>query len=148
MTRTLSEDEVKRLVEVAKESRDFAMAFKSVTRVGASVLAEGGEVFGGCNVDGVASGQGTCAERSAVNHAVAHGKYRFSGLCTYGDDLCWPCGDCLQYALMFCQVTGGDIQVVVAAENRPPRFSSVKELLPHGFMTKQFGDRLKEYFLN
>ncbi len=141
----LEEKEIAELIKVAKETREFAMAFKSITKVGASVLSSDGEIFGGCNIDGVSSGQGSCAERTALTHAVAHGKYRIRALCTYGETERLPCGDCLQFALMFCQISGGDMVVVVASGEKEYEITSVKTLLPRGFETEKFRETLAGY---
>lgn len=140
----LSEEQVAQLVGAAKASRGKAMAFKSKLAWGASVLTEEGKVYGGCNIDGIISDEGMCAERVAINHAVTHGHYRFSAICLYGQELGVPCGSCLQYALMFCQIKGGNIPVVMAQESGAYEISSVKQLLPRGYETRVFGEELRD----
>ena len=43
--------------------------------VGAAVLTKNGNIYQGCNTESVISGMGMCAERSAIDHAVACGEY-------------------------------------------------------------------------
>ncbi len=64
---------------------------------GAAVLTEKGNIYQGCNVESVISGMGTCAERSAIDHAVAHGEYGFKAVAIIsklGEPI-KPCGMCL-----------------------------------------------------
>ncbi len=59
------------LIQAAK--RGMANAYCPVTGfpVGAAVLTAAGNIYQGCNVQSVISGMGVCAERSAIDHAVA-----------------------------------------------------------------------------
>ena len=42
--------------------------------VGAAVLTEDEEIYGGCHVESGVSGLGVCAERCAIHHAVLQEK--------------------------------------------------------------------------
>jgi cytidine deaminase len=70
-------------------------------KVGAAVFAEDDHVYEGCNVESWVSGLGTCAERSAINHAVLHGNRKIKELAVVMDanpeSEPRPCGGCLQY---------------------------------------------------
>jgi cytidine deaminase len=85
-------------------------------KVGAAVLGEGGQVYEGCNVESWVSGLGTCAERSAINHAVLHGNRKIKELAVVmnansgGEPR--PCGACLQYISDFS--ANPQIKVVMA----------------------------------
>lgn len=141
----LTESEIKQLIEVARETRGRAMTYKSKLAWGASVLTEDGRVFGGCNIDGIISDEGLCAERVAMNHAVAHGHYHLRAVCLFGEELGVPCGRCLQYSLMFCQIKGADIAVLMAQGDGGYEISSVKQLLPRGYETKVFKEELQGF---
>lgn len=142
----LNDLEIKQLIEVAKGAQEKAMVYKSRLAWGASVLTENGKVFGGCNIDGIISDEGICAERAAMDHAVVHGNYHLKAICLFGQDLGVPCGRCLQYALIFCQIRGEDVPVVMAQANGDGyEVSSVKQLLPKGYETKVFMEELRSY---
>jgi len=110
-------------------------------KFGAAVLAEDGEIYGGCNVESWVSGLGICAERCAINHAVLHGnrKIKEIAIVTYADGQCEPipCGACLQYISDFTE--NPKIKIVMAkAEKGRILFETVKvktleELLPCPF---------------
>lgn len=89
-------------------------------KVGAAVLAEDGQVYGGCNVESWVSGLGTCAERCAINHAVLHGnrKIRELAVVMNASSGCEPrpCGACLQYLSDFS--ANPHIKVVMAKAER------------------------------
>lgn len=84
--------------------------------VGAAVIAENGQAYEGCNVESWVSGLGTCAERSAINHAVLHGYRKISMLALVIDARAKnpprPCGACLQYISDFS--VSPDIKVIMA----------------------------------
>ena len=61
----------KRMLEAAMETMKNAYVLRGYS-VGAAVLGEDGEIYEGCNVESAVSGLGTCAERSAIDHAVLH----------------------------------------------------------------------------
>lgn len=85
-------------------------------KVGAAVFAEDGQVYEGCNVESWVSGLGTCAERSAVNHAVLHGNRKIKEIAVVMDadsrSELRPCGACLQYISDFS--ASPQVKVVMA----------------------------------
>ncbi|MEM2202309.1 MAG: cytidine deaminase [Candidatus Bathyarchaeia archaeon] len=109
--------------------------------VGAAVLAEDGEIYGGCNVESWVSGLGICAERNAINHAITHGNKKIREIAVVADakstDEIKPCGACLQYILDFAE--SPEIKIVMAkVESAQVLFETVKiktlrELLPEPF---------------
>jgi cytidine deaminase len=110
-------------------------------RVGAAVLAEDREIYGGCNVESWISGLGICAERCAINHAVLHGNRKIKKIAILVDADSQreprPCGACLQYIYDFTK--NPKIKIVTAkAEKGRILFETVKvktlgELLPYPF---------------
>lgn len=142
--RPLTKAQVQKLIAVAKKTRDFAFCHRSNHKMGASVLIADGSVFGGCNVESVISGLGECAERCAINNAVANGKYDIRAICCVDKVLTPPCGACLQYMMLFAQATGQDIIVVKADAAGRYVISSLYALLPDGYRTKHVR-RIREY---
>lgn len=67
-------------------------------RVGACIEAEDGALFGGCNVENLAFGSTICAEMNVISAMIAAGKrsIKLVAIVGSGDQLCFPCGACLQ----------------------------------------------------
>jgi cytidine deaminase len=86
------------LVEAATRARDRAYAPYSNYQVGAAVLAPGGAIFAGCNVENASYGLALCAERSAIAHLIAAGHTRATAVAvvTAGPEPGRPCGLCRQ----------------------------------------------------
>jgi homotetrameric cytidine deaminase len=141
----LKETEIRKMIKVAALVRRNAFILHSSHRVGASVLTDSGEIYGGCNVQSVISGLGTCAERSAIDHAVSHGKYSFRAVCVIDEGHLPPCGACLQYMLLFSQVAGKDIQIVCADTKGRYRIYALSKLLPLGYRTKRYLRKMRSY---
>ena len=142
----MSKEEIRKLIEEAKKAEKAAFIFKSNHNFGAAVMTTEGEIYGGCNVDGVISSQGMCAEMMAINHAVVHGKYNFRAMAVVDEeDFIWPCGACLQYLAQFYQTTGEEIVVVAAKEDGEYRTKTLSELLPEKYLSSSFGERLKQF---
>jgi cytidine deaminase len=105
----------KRLLEAATEVMKNAYVLRGYT-VGAAVLGEDGEIYEGCNVESVVSGLGTCAERSAIDHAVLHGNRKIKEVAMVMDvdkqGESRVCGACLQYIHDFAR--NATIKIVTA----------------------------------
>jgi cytidine deaminase len=117
-----------RLVRVARASRRRAYAPYSRYRVGAAVLAEDGSVYGGCNVENASSGLTQCAERVAIQTAVAAGRRRLAAVAVAGPPGVSPCGACRQVMEEF-----GVRTVVLASPGRRPAVLALRDLLPSPF---------------
>src|SRR5262245_50406405 len=83
---------------IASDASKNAYCPYSRFAVGAAVLTETGEIFGGCNVENSSFGLSICAERNAVFHAVAQGysKIKAVAIITEADSPTPPCGACRQ----------------------------------------------------
>ncbi|HPC34100.1 MAG TPA: cytidine deaminase [Candidatus Absconditabacterales bacterium] len=132
----LVEKEIKELIKVAKKTRKNAFSHRSMHKIGASVLTMDGKIFGGCNVESAISGLGTCAERCAVDNAVSHGHYELRAVCTVDAQLVPICGACLQYILLFSQVSDQDIWLISADLKGNYEIKTLSQLLPEGYKTK------------
>jgi cytidine deaminase len=119
------------LIVAAKSARENAHAAYSNFRVGASLRATSGRIFGGCNVENATYGLTVCAERVAIFKAISEGERGFDAIAVVTDTaaLTPPCGACRQLIWEFC----GDIPVILANLKGKVEIISMKELLPKPF---------------
>ncbi|MCB1043878.1 MAG: cytidine deaminase [Acidobacteria bacterium] len=129
------------LVKQAWQARKSAYAPYSGFRVGASVLTQNGQVFLGCNVEVASYGGTICAERVAINSAVAAGALNPGELMAVAvaadtDEPTAPCGICRQTIEEFANestliyMTRDGEHVSLQVKHR--------ELLPFSFNRRQF----------
>lgn len=128
-----------RLVQLALDMRQRAYVPYSHMAVGAALLSEDGQLFGGCNIENAAFSPTICAERCAVASAVAAGQRRFSAIAVAGgpQDLSeqlpqffYPCGVCRQVLAEFCTP---DFLVITVRSAADWQTLSLGELLAHSF---------------
>jgi len=124
-----------------------AYAVVSSFPVGAAVLTTTGNVFQGCNTESIISGMGVCAERSAIDHAVACGEYLFEAIAVTSEleAPIAPCGMCLQYIGEFSQVADRDIQILMIGATGEIRESSIRQMLPAIFGPLDLGLDVARY---
>ena len=104
----LDQTTLDKMIAAARQAMSRAHAPVSGFPVGAALLTASGEIFPGCNTESIIAGLGTCAERSAVDHAVIHGFKNFSAIMivsTKSDPL-YPCGACGSISLNSPNNTG------------------------------------------
>lgn len=84
-------------------AREMAHCPYSNFPVGALCVVEGGDVFTGCNVENISFGLTNCAERVAIQKAVASGYRKIKGVVVVADTkaLIMPCGACRQVMAEF-----------------------------------------------
>ena len=121
------------LVEMARTAAENAYAPYSGFRVGAVVVAEDGSQFSGANVENAAYPASSCAEATAINHAVASGVRKIVTVAVAcidapSVDASYPCGRCRQIMSEFDVET-----VLVSAGTGEHRTHTLDELLPHRF---------------
>ena len=119
------------LVAVAREARERAVAPFSNFKVGAALVAKGGRVYGGCNVENASYGLTVCAERVALLKALSEGERVFEMIAVVADtaDPTPPCGACRQILWEF----GGDLEVFLANLTEHKGTFKMKDLLPLPF---------------
>ena len=118
---------MKELIERAIEMARKAYAPYSRFQVGAAVLAESGEIYGGANVENASYGATVCAERSAIFAAVNAGERKLKAIAVTAT----PCGMCRQVMREFCDPES--FKVIVAKTADDDRVFTLEELLPESF---------------
>lgn len=92
------------LIDTAIKTREHAYAPYSNFKVGAGLLTENGNVYGGCNVENASFGATICAERGASMAAIAaEGKSEFKmiAIASSAEDPAPPCAICRQFLSEF-----------------------------------------------
>ena len=125
--------EIDRAVELAKQYRERAYAPYSGFAVGAALVAENGDVFGGANVENASYGLAICAERAAVVSAVSAGQRSFRAIAIAGPTTTTtvPCGACRQFMNEF----NPDLVVVYSTPDGIEE-TTLDKLLPNAFGPK------------
>lgn len=109
--------------------------------VGAALLCKDGSVYLGCNVENASYSATNCAERVAVQSAIAEGKRDFAAIAIaggkeiIGEEICPPCGICRQVLAEFCNP---DEFVVLLAKNNEFEEHLLRDILPLSFTNEQF----------
>lgn len=124
-------DVFRQLLNAADEAKEKAYSPYSRYKVGAALLAKGGEIITGCNVENAVYGLAQCAERAAVCTAVSRGyqpgDFEAIAIVANAPDFS-PCGSCRQVLHEF----GTDIKVIFSFEGEMV-IRPVSDLLPKGF---------------
>lgn len=125
-------EQLDQLTSAALEVRKNAYAPHSNFSVGAAVLAAGGQIYTGVNVENSSFGLTLCAERVAATAAVTAGSRAITAVAIATEGAHGPCGACRQFLFEFAV---GDMQVVLLDANDPKNaeYQSLNALLPHGF---------------
>ena len=134
----ITKEQENRLVKLAREAREKAYAPYSGYKVGAAALAESGKYYTGVNIENAAYTTALHAELAAVAAAVAAGERKFLSLAvvTENDPPPFPCAICRQGMAEFDQ---GEMLVIAANLAGKTRKTTLKELYPHPFGSRQLG---------
>lgn len=126
------------LLQAALRARDNAHAPYSGFKVGAALRCPDGSVFAGCNVENVASPEGTCAEAGAIAAMVAAGRTEIAEVLVVADgpQVIAPCGGCRQKLAEFAPPGAPVILADLAGERAR---STVGGLLPGAFTPEHLG---------
>lgn len=127
-------DELKELLEMARQAQAQAYAPYSRFRVGCVLIGESGALYKGCNVENGAYGSTICAERTAVLSAVVSGERSFSRILLVTDSPKpeAPCGACRQVLHEFAP----NLEIISVGTDGSEQRWNLKDLLPHGFDLK------------
>ncbi len=122
------------LIAQAKAASANSYAPYSHFPVGAVVEDQRGRVFSGCNVENGVFGLTQCAERNALNNAVAHGAKAgtLERLVIYvpGERAFAPCGACRQ---VMHELMAPEAVIISACDSSAVKEWSKKGLLPDAF---------------
>lgn len=124
------------LITAALDARQHAHAPYSHFAVGAAVRSRSGRIFAGCNVENASSGLTVCAERVAVQNAVAHGETEFEALVVVTQNGSTPCGACRQVLSEFCS----ELTILIADTDGRAWFTTLGALLPDAFPRVAYGE--------
>ncbi len=130
MSKTLTKEEEKMLLDAAQTVREHSYSPYSKFKVGAAVLTRDGEIFTGTNIENASYGLTVCAERNAIFAAVSAGKRRFRALALITQKLPGlafnsPCGACRQ---VMSEFMAPDTPVLVAVLDGTKRLVYRKKL--------------------
>ena len=125
-----AEQDILRLLEMARDVRLRAHAPYSKYHVGAAVLSDEGHIYAGCNVENASYGLCMCAERVALGTAVSEGCRTPIAIAVVTADAGSPCGACRQVMVEF----NPEMTVIIAgAQANDYRITTAAELLPDYF---------------
>jgi cytidine deaminase len=128
----VSQVELEKLLEVARQVAENSYSPYSGFRVGAALRLTNGETVTGTNVENVSYGLTICAERAAVVRAVSQfgPKIRIAAVAVanLNGKASPPCGACRQ---VLAEFTEPDAPVIFPVENGT-RTMAFSELLPLG----------------
>ena len=130
----LSEAILEEMKSAARSVSRHAYCPYSKFPVGAAVLAEGGEILTGCNVENASYGLTICAERNAIFQAVAGANLPILAVVVYTPTATptAPCGACRQVINEF----GPDAEVFSCCDGPDTIHEKLTGLLPQAFGPK------------
>ena len=141
--------ELKNLMIVALEARNFSYAPYSEYTVGAALLCADGRIVTGSNIENASYGATVCAERTAFFKAVSEGEKDFVAIAIAGGkkdeepvDFAYPCGVCRQVMREFCDETKFKV-FVVKSETEYEEYV-LGDLLPKSFGPNNLSDTSKK----
>ncbi|HNS07778.1 MAG TPA: cytidine deaminase [Anaerolineaceae bacterium] len=121
---------LEKLIETARNARNWAYAPYSHYAVGAALLTASGKIYDGVNIENAAFPAGICAERVAMFKAVSEGERDFTVLVVMTDNGGSPCGSCRQVMAEF----GLSTRVLIVDTNGKTHIdTTVEGLLPWAF---------------
>ena len=130
------------LVESAKLAKEQAVPPFSEYYVGAAVLAVSGKIYQGANYESAVYTPTVHAEMMAIDSAIFAGERIFKALvCYVGEGPGIPCGLCRQKIYEADE----NMQVIGANEKGEVIVTTVEDLLPLGFSSKELGIDISKY---
>ena len=128
-----------KLFKLAQQASLNAYAPYSQFAVGASLIADNGNYYSGCNIENVSYPCGSCAEQGAISAMIADGGKKIVEILIlgYGKELITPCGACRQRILEF-----SDSQTLIHLADKEgiKKTFKINELLPYNFNTESLNN--------
>jgi len=127
----LTDQELRRLQDLARKAAASAYAPYSSFAVGAAILTEDGATYTGCNVENASYPLGMCAERNAIGQMVALGGKKIIAVVVYTPtpEPASPCGGCRQVINEF----GPHAHIYSYCDGPEVLSAPLPTLLPHAF---------------
>jgi cytidine deaminase len=101
MPQEIENEEWKLLSEKAWEVRERAHLYGDI-KVGASLLAENGQIYSGCNIEHNIRSHDIHAEVNAICNLISSGGKKIKKIFVVAEmDLFTPCGSCMDWILQF-----------------------------------------------
>ena len=129
--------ELKNLMIIAMEARNYSYCPYSNYSVGAALLCKDGRIVTGSNIENASYGATNCAERTAFFKAVSEGEKDFVAIAISGgfkdmesDSYAYPCGVCRQVMAEFCK---GDFPIYLAKSGTDYEEYTLSDVLPMRF---------------
>ncbi len=132
----MTENEKKALCVKAVQAAKNSYSPYSKFKVGAALLCDDGSVVLGCNIENASYSATICAERVAIQTAIANNKKSFKAIAiaggkdTVGENVCSPCGVCRQVLAEFCNP---ETFLILLAKDGGYEEYTLSQLLPYGF---------------
>lgn len=129
---TNPKDAPKELIDLAFKVQKKSYSPYSKFKVGAAILADDGQTYGGCNVENVSYPLGQCAEASAISAMISNGATKIQQvlIASPNKDYCPPCGGCRQKIREFADA---DTMVHLMTSDGKSKSMTLGELLPMAF---------------
>lgn len=136
--------ELKNLMIIAMEARNYAYCPYSNYSVGAALLCADGRIVTGSNIENASYGVSNCAERTAFFKAVSEGEKDFVAIAISGgssgeesDSYAYPCGVCRQVMREFCDEE--KFKILVVKNEKEYEEYLLKDLFPKSFGPDNLG---------
>jgi len=119
------------LFDSARAAARNAKSHLSNFRVGAAVLSETGKIYQGCNIEFDNYSNTIHAEEAALSALITAGERKPVAIAVFtsSENICWPCGMCLQSLF---ELGEGELKVIACNENSSET-KTIGDLLPEGF---------------
>jgi cytidine deaminase len=138
----ISDEKIRQLIRISVDYLEVAYAPYSKFQVGAAVLTEEGQIFGGANFENASYSLCMCGERNALYHArmASPSSTPLAVAITaktpnqFLTKPVMPCGACRQVILEFEYKYGKNIAIyLLTNDNKVFKVDTIKDLLPYSF---------------
>lgn len=128
----MNDIDYKKLMRIALEYREKAYCPYSKFKVGAAVLFDSGNTYGGCNVENVSFGATNCAERTAIFKGISEGETKIKAIAEVGslEEYTYPCGICRQ---VLCEFADEDLVIILGTSEEDYIVTDLKSIMPEAF---------------